>query len=118
MKVTLSAPWFAPSETIFPDKLREFSGRFYDKGVHYFPNTMLKLLPKSALVEDGPVEDQSIPAHAEWRLSADQARAAAESLGAIHAEADEKLKNKRAAIAKAREAKLAKKMERDAAEAE
>lgn len=117
MKVTLRNTWFAPGEITRPDAIRVFSGRKFDKGVHYMPNSMLQYLPSSAIVEDGPVDFQPSAQGTDWRLAADDARAAVEAASAAHKEADEKLANKRAAVAKAREAKLVKKLEREAADA-
>jgi len=115
MKVTLYALWFAPTELTHPDAVRTFSGRRYEKGVHYFPEEMREFLPSSAKIEAGPAASQTVESVKDWRLEADVDRAALEAEAKLFAEADKKLANRRAGIAKAREAKARKKAEKDEA---
>ena len=47
MLVKLKLPWFSPTDPYSKDKMRNFSGRLYDKGIHEFPESVREFLPKT-----------------------------------------------------------------------
>lgn len=93
MKVKLRHDWFAPTELSVQPDTRVFSGRFYRRGVHEFPEDMREYLPKSATIvgEEKVYEDSPSDSLADF----DHERAAAESEGDIVAEAERTIKRGR-----------------------
>lgn len=62
-KVKLSQPWFGPSDPYHPDKLRVFSGRYYEKySIIDVPEDMLDKLPKGTkrVDDEAPVKDRAV----------------------------------------------------------
>ena len=57
--VELKNTWFAPTTVWKKSRLQQMSGRRFKKGIYTWPETVLKHLPKSAIVieDEAPVED-------------------------------------------------------------
>lgn len=96
MKVTLEAPWFAPSAVrVGTDKIFKISGQSFARGTHDMPEVLRPYLPRSAKVHEGadtnePAVDDGPEAEDENTLrSFDAERAAAEATGDVLAKAQQ-----------------------------
>lgn len=125
--VELKHTWFAPTTSWKKSRLQEMSGRRFKKGIYTWPVSVIPHLPKSAVILKGLPEEQQDPFDGQGfggfvdddeRYQVDHERAAASEEQRIEAEADkanrltkktpdEILAERRANLAKAREASLA-----------